>query len=44
MNAEAGPYAGLTLQEARQYNVVNDEAPTATLTPAPVQQRRQRGH
>jgi hypothetical protein len=34
----------LTLQEARQYNVVNDEAPTATPTPAPAQQRRQRGH
>jgi hypothetical protein len=34
----------LTLQEARLYNVVNDEAPTATPTPAPAQPRRQRGH
>jgi hypothetical protein len=36
----------LTLAEARLYNVVNDESPTATPAPAPAQapQRRQRGH
>jgi len=36
----------LTLQEARLYNVVNDQAPTETPAPAPAQapQRRQRGH
>ena len=34
----------LTLQEARQYNVVNDEDPTATPAPAPAQQGRRRGH
>ena len=35
----------LTIQEAREYNVVNDEAPTEQ-APAqpPAQQRRQRGH
>jgi len=36
----------LTLQEARQYNVVNDQAPDATPPAAPAQapQRGQRGH
>jgi hypothetical protein len=34
----------LTLDEARLYNVVNDEAPTATPAPAPAQQGRRRGH
>jgi hypothetical protein len=33
----------LTLAEARRYNVVNDEDPTAPPAP-PAQQRRQRGH
>ena len=34
----------LTLEEARLYNVVNDEAPTATPAPTQAPQRRQRGH